>query len=95
MIVIFDNLFILATGYDDKYRKFDIFQDSCTEYGLCMKLAKTWIGFRDMKFFVYKFTHNKFELSMIASFAGYTVSDWQEQATMSRSWSWCCFFDHS
>ncbi len=31
-VVIFDNLLILATGYDDIYRKFDICLNNYIEY---------------------------------------------------------------
>ncbi len=40
MIVIFDNLLILATDARDAYTN-DKFLDRCIEWGLCMKMAKT------------------------------------------------------
>ncbi len=53
MIVIFDNLLILATDARDAY----------TKWGLCMKMAKTWVGSEEVNFFGYKCTHKRYELT--------------------------------
>ena len=61
--MIFDNLLILATDARDAYTKLDKFLDRCIEWGLCMKMAKTWVGFEEVNFFGYKCTHKRYELT--------------------------------
>jgi len=63
MIVIFDNLLILAKDAVDAVAKLEIFLDRCIEWGLCMKMTKSWIGFQEVNFFGYKCTHKKYELT--------------------------------
>ena len=61
--IIFDNLLILATDPKDAETKFELFIDRCIEWGLCMKMSKTWIGFKEVNFFGYRCTHKKYELT--------------------------------
>lgn len=63
MIIIFDNLLILAKDPGDAVKKFEIFLDRCIEWNLCMKMSKTWVGFKEVNFFGYKCTHKKYELT--------------------------------
>ncbi len=46
MIIIFDNLLILAKDASDAEATFEIFLDRCIEWGLCMKMSKPWVGFK-------------------------------------------------
>jgi hypothetical protein len=41
MIIIFDNLLILAKDCKDAEKKFEIFLDRCIEWSLCIKMSKT------------------------------------------------------
>ena len=61
-IVIFDNILILAHDYEDGFRKFSTFIDRCYERGVVLKFAKTWLGFREVKFFGYRVTPGKYEM---------------------------------
>ena len=61
-IVIFDNLLVLATDYEDAYRKVDLILDRCIEYNLFLKFAKTWLGFEEVKFFGYRCKRDSYEL---------------------------------
>jgi hypothetical protein len=63
MIIIFDNLLVLALNPLDAVRKFEKFIDRCIKWRLCMKMSKTWIGFKEVNFFGYKCTHKNFELT--------------------------------
>ena len=62
-IVIFDNLFVLATDYDDAYKKFNRILDRCLEYNLFFKFSKTWLGFEEAKFYGYVCKRDSYELS--------------------------------
>lgn len=63
LIVIFDNILVLAHDYDDAYGKLEIILDRCLEYNLYLKFAKSWLGFRKVHFFGYDCTHNSYALS--------------------------------
>jgi hypothetical protein len=63
MIIIFDNLLILAKDASDAEAKFEVFLDRCIEWGLCMKMSKTWVGFNKVNFFGYECKHKKYELT--------------------------------
>ena len=62
-LCIFDNVLLLAHDFDDAYKKLEIFLDRCIEHGVVLKFAKTWLGFREIKFFGYLVRHNSFELT--------------------------------
>jgi hypothetical protein len=62
-IVIFDNLLVLATDYDDAYRKTEIILDTCIEFNVFLKFSKTWLGFREANFFGYVCRSGSYELS--------------------------------
>jgi hypothetical protein len=61
-IVIFDNLLVLATDYDDAYRKAEIIIDRCIERNVVLKFSKTWLGFDHAKFFGYVCREGSYEL---------------------------------
>ena len=63
IIVIFDNLLVLATDYQDAYRKAEMILDRCIERNVYLKFSKTWLGFQQVNFFGYVCRHNKYELS--------------------------------
>ena len=62
-IVIFDNFLILANDYDDAYQKLEKVLNRCTEYGIVLKLKKSWIGVDTVTFFGYEVKHNQWKLS--------------------------------
>jgi hypothetical protein len=62
-IVIFDNFLILADDYEDAYKKFDLVLKRCSEYGIVLKMKKSWIGVDTVTFFGYEVTQGKWKLS--------------------------------
>jgi len=62
-IAIFDNLLILATDYEDAYRKLDLILDRCIERNIILKMAKSWFGNKEVNFFGYSCTENSFTLT--------------------------------
>ena len=62
-IVIFDNMLLLAHDYEDAYKKLDIFLNRCRERNVILKMAKSKLGFKEVKFFGYTCRHNNFEVS--------------------------------
>ena len=50
-IVIFDNILICASGYDDLYSRIDIALDLYIKYNVTLNMEKTWLGFPEVKFF--------------------------------------------
>jgi hypothetical protein len=62
-IVIFDNVLILAHDYQDAFVKLETFLDKCIEHNVILKFAKTWLGFKKVKFFGYECTHNTLKLT--------------------------------
>jgi hypothetical protein len=63
MIVIFDNLLILAHSPTDAYEKFHIFLQTCIEHNVILKMSKTLIGYDTVTFFGYKCMHNRYEIT--------------------------------
>ena len=61
-IAIFDNLLVLATDYEDAYRKTEIILNRCIERNVYLKFSKTWLGFDHAKFFGYICRHGSYEL---------------------------------
>ena len=62
-IVIFDNFLILADDYEDAYQKLEKVLNRCTEYGIVLKMKKSWIGVDTVTFFGYEVQHNQWKLS--------------------------------
>ena len=62
-IVIFDNLLVLATDYEDAYRKTELILDRCIQRNVYLKFSKTWLGFDHANFFGYVCRHGSYELS--------------------------------
>ena len=63
VIVIFDNILILANGYAELYERFDLFLDYCIRYNVTLKMAKTWLGFPSVTFFGYLCRKGSYELT--------------------------------
>jgi len=61
-IVMFDNILIMADDFRDLYDKCKIFLKRCEERNVILKMAKSFIGFREVKFFGYHITSDHFEL---------------------------------
>ncbi len=62
-IVIFDNLLVLATDFQDAYTKVNTVFDLCLKHNLFLKFSKTWLGFPEVKFFGYICRHKSYSLS--------------------------------
>ena len=62
-IVIFDNLLILAHDMQDARRKLETIVDKCIEHNVKLKMAKSFIGFTEVKFFGYTCRHKSYEVS--------------------------------
>ena len=62
-IVIFDNFLILADDYEDAYQKFDKVLKRCKDYGIVLKMKKSFIGVDTVTFFGYEVTHGTWKLS--------------------------------
>jgi hypothetical protein len=54
MIVIFDNMLILACNFNDAFDKLKKVIKVCREKNVALKMAKSWLGFRDVKCFGYE-----------------------------------------
>ena len=62
-IVIFDNILLLATDYQEAYERLKIFIERCIQHNVILKFAKSWLGFGEVKFFGYRCKHQSFELT--------------------------------
>ncbi len=61
-IVLFDNILIMGYDFKDLYGKIEIFLKRCEERNVILKMAKSFIGFSEVKFFGYHITSDHFEL---------------------------------
>ena len=59
-IVIFDNILICATGYDELYERIDIALDLCIKFNVTLKMG---LGFPEVKFFDYMCRKGSYELA--------------------------------
>ena len=62
-VVIFDNFLILANDYDDAYCKLTLVLERCKQFGIILKMKKSWIGVDKVTFFGYEVTHGKWSMS--------------------------------
>ena len=62
-IVIFDNFLVLADDYDDAYNKLQLVLQRCQEYGVILKLKKSFIGVDKVTFFGYEVRHGQWSMS--------------------------------
>jgi hypothetical protein len=62
-IAIFDNLLVLATDYNDAYKKTELILDRCRKHNVYLKFSKTWLGFPEANFFGYVCREGGYELS--------------------------------
>ena len=63
LIVIWDNLLVMADTYDELYDRLEQFLDICIKHNLRLKLTKTWFGQEEVDFFGYQCGHLKYGLS--------------------------------
>ena len=63
MVVIFDNILILAHDYRDAFEKLKLCVARCYEYNVILKLKKSWFGVTEVTFFGYKVGQGCWELS--------------------------------
>jgi RNase H-like domain found in reverse transcriptase/Reverse transcriptase (RNA-dependent DNA polymerase)/Chromo (CHRromatin Organisation MOdifier) domain len=63
IIVIYDNFLICANDYEDAADKLEKVLARCQEYGLVLKMKKSWIGTDTVNFFGYEISHNTISLS--------------------------------
>ena len=64
MIVIFDNLLLLAHNQEDACKKLKLFLERCEQHNVILKMAKSWFGFPSVKFFGYKISKGKYEMDV-------------------------------
>ena len=62
-IVIFDNFLILADDYEDAANKLERVIARCAEFGVILKMKKSFIGASKVTFFGYEVTHGEWKLS--------------------------------
>ena len=62
-VVIFDNFLILADDYEDAANKLEKVLERCAEYGIVLKMKKSFIGVDKVTFFGYEVTHGQWRLS--------------------------------
>ena len=62
-IVIFDNFLILAHTYEDAASKLERVLKRCDEFGVILKMKKSFIGVKKVIFFGYEVSHGKWRLS--------------------------------
>ena len=61
-VIIFDNILLLAKDYEDAYSKLDLFLARCLERNIVLKMAKSFLGFKEVKFFGYNIRFDSYEL---------------------------------
>ena len=62
-VVIFDNFLICANDYRDAYEKLQKVLLRAKEFGLVLKLKKSWFGVPQVDFFGYQVRHGSWDLS--------------------------------
>jgi hypothetical protein len=60
LIIIFDNILVLADTYEDAYSKFQRVMDRCHKQKVVLKMAKSWMGFEEAKFFGFEISQGKY-----------------------------------
>lgn len=63
MVVIFDNFLICAHDYEDTYGKLHKVLLRCKEFGIVLKMKKSFIGMSEVSFFGYQVTNEAWEMS--------------------------------
>jgi len=61
--IIFDNFLILADDYQDAYNKLKLVMERCAEFGVVLKMKKSFIGVDKVSFFGYEVTHGQWKMS--------------------------------
>jgi len=62
MVVLYDNILILANTDDELLERVILVITKCSELNIVLKMAKTFIGFKTIKFFGYEITDGSYEL---------------------------------
>ena len=62
-IVIFDNFLVLANDYEDAANKLERVIARCADFGVVLKMKKSFIGVETVTFFGYEVSHGKWKLS--------------------------------
>jgi hypothetical protein len=62
MIVIFDNMLVLAHDFHDAFEKLKKVIKVCRKKNVVLKMAKSWLGFREVKFFGYEISWGQYKL---------------------------------
>jgi hypothetical protein len=63
LIVIWDNLLLCASNYEDAFQKLQKVVRRCKERNVFLKLSKSWFGFDKAEFFGYVCQHGTYRLS--------------------------------
>ena len=62
-VVIFDNILVLCNDFKDAYDKCKLIIEKCNEYNVVLKMKKSFLGFREVVYFGYKISKDKYELT--------------------------------
>jgi len=54
---------VLADDYDDAYSKLEKILERCSQYGIVLKLKKSWFGVEKVSFFGFEVSHGTWKLS--------------------------------
>ncbi len=92
LIVIFDNLLILAHDAMDACTKFETVLDRCIERNVFLKFSKSFIGFREVSFFGYQCRLNAYSLSDSRKQAVLSIPMPDSQKAMQRFLGTTIFF---
>lgn len=65
VIVIFDNILVLANDLEDAYTKFCDIIDICLHFNVQLKISKCHIGVTEVEFFGYKCSFSKYGLKFV------------------------------
>jgi hypothetical protein len=63
MVVIFDNLLIMADTLEELFERWKLVLDRCIERHVMLKITKCYFGVTTVNFFGYEVTHGKYTLS--------------------------------
>ena len=84
MIIMFDNLLVMATDYDDLYQKVHRVFQRCDERHVILKLEKSFIGVTTAHFFGYEVSGGSYKLSQKRRDAVAAIPMPRDQKSMQR-----------
>ena len=84
MIIVFDNLLILAKDFGDLYQKVEKVFQRCDERHVLLKMEKSWLGVRTAHFFGYEVSSGSYKLSQKRREAIASIPMPKDQKSMQR-----------